>query len=112
MKRIVLTVCGFLALAIGAVGAVIPVLPTTSFVLLAAICFSVSNKRLSGWLKQSPLFGPYIENYRTKQGISLGLKIGSMAFLWAGLNFNGQNRDIVGIYPAGCCWGYGPFVED
>jgi len=85
VKNVVLTVVGFIFLGLGAVGIVIPVLPTTPFMLLAAGCFSASNKRVLGWLERNRFFGPYIENYRTKQGISLMHKAASLAFLWTGL---------------------------
>ena len=85
VKNIVLTILGFIFLGLGAVGIILPVLPTTPFVLLAAICFSAGNNRLAGWLRQNRIFGSYIENYRTKQGIELKLKVFSIIFLWVGL---------------------------
>ena len=85
MKNLVLTLLGFLLLGLGALGVVVPVLPTTPFVLLSAFCFSMGNKKAHAWLRRSRVFGPYIEHYRTKRGISLPLKVGSIAFLWAGL---------------------------
>ena len=85
LKNLILIILGFVFLALGAVGVALPVLPTTPFVLLAAVCFSASNKRIAAWLQRNRLFGPYIENYRTKQGIKLPLKIASIAFLWTGL---------------------------
>jgi len=88
LKKVLLTIAGFIALGLGAVGVALPVLPTTPFVLLAAICFSASNERAHAWLSRSRVFGPYIEHYRTKRGIKLPLKIGSIAFLWAGLGLS------------------------
>jgi hypothetical protein len=85
IKRIALMSLGFMLLALGAVGVVLPVLPTTPFVLAAAVCFSASNERIHGWLKRNRVFGPYIENYRTKQGIRMPLKLSSIAFVWLGL---------------------------
>jgi uncharacterized membrane protein YbaN (DUF454 family) len=85
VKTLILTALGFLFLGLGAVGAFVPVLPTTPFVLLAAGCFYSCNRRIHAWLKKNPFFGPYLENYRTRQGISLRLKITSIAMLWAGL---------------------------
>jgi len=64
---------------------VIPVLPTTPFVIASAFCFSAGNNKLAVWLKNNRVFGPYIENYRTKQGVDLKLKIASIIFLWVGL---------------------------
>jgi len=85
IKKIILIAAGFSCLILGAIGVFIPVLPTTPFVLLSAACFSASSRKLNDWLLKSRLFGPYIENYRTKQGVSARRKIASIAFLWAGL---------------------------
>ena len=85
IKKAILTVLGFLLIALGAVGVAIPVLPTTPFILLAALCFSISSRKLHDWLSQNRVFGQYIENYRTKQGISIWLKTASIVFLWTGL---------------------------
>jgi uncharacterized membrane protein YbaN (DUF454 family) len=85
VKNILFTILGCVFLAVGAVGVAVPVLPTTPFVLLAAFFFYSGNKKLHIWLKQNRVFGQYIENYQTKRGISLKLKISSIAFLWTGL---------------------------
>ena len=84
-KKLILLILGFFFLGLGAVGVVLPVMPTTPFVLLAAVCFSASNKRVAAWLQQNRIFGPFIENYRTKKGIGIPQKILSIAFLWTGL---------------------------
>jgi len=87
-KNVILTALGFILLAVGAVGVAIPVMPTTPFVLLAAICFSAGNKKLAAWLERNRIFGPYIENYRAGTGIDLRLKISSIAFVWIGLTIS------------------------
>jgi len=76
---------GFFALALGLVGIFLPLLPTTPLVLVAAFCFSRSSQRMEAWLLRSRIFGPFIENYRTKQGISITHKIGTLVLLWGGL---------------------------
>jgi len=85
IKKIFFGTVGFILLGLGAVGTAIPVLPTTPFVLAAAACFSISSEIMNTWLRHSRIFGPFIENYRTKQGISKWHKVGSIIFLWAGL---------------------------
>jgi len=85
MKKLLLIIAGFTCLFLGAVGVVMPLLPTTPLVLLAAICFSSVNERFYEILRRNRIFGPFIENYRTKQGISKRHKIGSIIFLWTGL---------------------------
>jgi len=97
-RDIILTVCGFILLGLGAVGIVLPVMPTTPFVLLAAICFSKSNKKFASWLKKNRFFGPYIENYHTKQGIKKSLKIVSISILWIGLLISMSILQTVLIY--------------
>jgi len=84
-KAWLLIASGFVCLTLGMVGVVLPLLPTTPLVLLAAVCFSAANKRLYEWLRRNRLFGPFIENYRTGQGISKFHKIASIVYLWVGL---------------------------
>jgi uncharacterized membrane protein YbaN (DUF454 family) len=83
MKRILLITCGALCLALGAVGIVIPVLPTTPFVLLAAGCFSASSPKAYQTLRRSRLFGPYIEHYKSGGGITRAAKARAIIVLWA-----------------------------
>lgn len=83
MRRIVLLTGGWLLLALGAVGVFVPVLPTTPFVLLASGCFSCASPRLYQVLARSRFFGPYIENYCTKQGVPRAAKIRGIIAVWA-----------------------------
>lgn len=81
-KQWVLKMAGFLCLGFGAVGILLPVLPTTPFVLLAAICFSFASPELSLWLEKNKYFGPYIDNYKNKTGVPMRQKVGGILFLW------------------------------
>ncbi len=54
---------GWLALAVGFVGIVVPLLPTTPFVLLAAYFFSKGSIRLHQWLREHPRFGRYVRDW-------------------------------------------------
>lgn len=69
-------------LAVGAVGVLVPILPTTPFVLLAASCFAASSPKAYTYLLRSRLFGPYVEHYRKHCGISTSAKIRGIAALW------------------------------
>lgn len=82
MKRMMLLVAGFALLALAAVGVLVPVLPTTPFVLLAAGCFSFASPRMYGLLLRSRIFGPYIENHRSGVGVPMVAKVRSLAMLW------------------------------
>lgn len=85
IKTLVLTIAGFSLLGLGIVGAALPVMPTTPFVLLSAICFTGSNQKFAAWLTKTKYFGSFIENYREKRGVPLKVKIAAIAFLWGGL---------------------------
>lgn len=76
---------GMTFLGIGAVGIVLPVLPTTPFVIVSALCFGKSSKRFERWLSHNRYFGSYIENYKTNKGVPLDVKLKSIGFLWVTL---------------------------
>jgi len=71
-SRLVRTLCmslGLAALALGAVGIVVPVLPTTPFILLAAACFARSSERFHGYLSKHRLAGPIIHEWQTHRAM-------------------------------------------
>ncbi len=78
----------FLALGIGFVvlgfvGAFLPVLPTTPFLIVAAGCFARSSPRLERRLLDHPRFGPLLRDWRTRGAIPVRAKLmalGGMAF--------------------------------
>ncbi len=72
---------GFTALALGLVGAVLPVWPTTPFVLLALGCFSATPALQSKILKIG-FFREYYESYTRKTGLRRRTVAGSLIFLW------------------------------
>ncbi len=75
MKRGFWLFVGFLSLFLGIVGVVLPVLPTTPFVILAAFAFGRSVPRLRIWLEESRTFGPMIANWQEHGAIATRYKI-------------------------------------
>lgn len=63
MGRIFWTGMGSAFLALGAIGVLLPLLPTTPFVLLAAFAFARGSPRLRHWLESHPRFGPPIQDW-------------------------------------------------
>ena len=68
--RIVWLSLGLCCVALGMVGAVLPLLPTVPFLLLAAYFFAQSSERLHNWLLGHAHFGPAIINWQEKGAIS------------------------------------------
>lgn len=78
MSRVFYFIAGLIALALGTLGALLPLLPTTPFVLLAAFCFAKSSRRLHGWLVTHAYFGPLIRNWRASGAIARSHKIAAV----------------------------------
>ena len=82
MKRIVYIISGLLSVGLGALGVVVPGLPTTPFLLLASWLFYRSSPRLQSWLLQSWL-GTYIRIYHRHGGMTAPQKAGAIGIMVA-----------------------------
>lgn len=75
MARAVYLVLGLLLTALGVVGAFLPLLPTTIFLILAAACFAKSSPRLEAWILNHKQFGPLVRDWRAHGAIPRRAKI-------------------------------------
>lgn len=75
LSRGLLTVLGLLSLALGIIGIILPLLPTTPFLLLSAACFARGSSRFYSRLMNNPLCGKYIRSWRDEKRIPLNAKI-------------------------------------
>jgi len=82
VRRVGYLVLGWLALVAGVIGVVVPVWPTTCFLLLAAWSFSRSSRRMYRWLHENRLFGEHLKIYRETGRISRGVRNVSLSALW------------------------------
>ena len=75
VARLAWLLVGFLSLSLGVIGIALPLLPTTPFILVAAIAFARSSNRLHDWLITHNIFGPLIDNWQRYGAISRRAKI-------------------------------------
>ena len=87
-EKLLLTIVGFLCLGIGLIGIIVPILPTTPFLLLAAGIFLRSSEKWYEWLMNHKALGSYIRNFQENKAIPLGAKIASITLLWGTIMFS------------------------
>lgn len=106
VKKLVLIVMGCIGLAIGAVGAVVPLLPSFPFLMLAAVCFAKSSKRLNDWFISTKLYKNNLETYVKGQGMTWKTKIRIMitVTLLMSIGFIMMDAVPVGRIVLACVW--------
>ena len=88
LLRVVLIIAGTLFVGLGDLGIILPVLPTTPFLLLAAACYARSSDKFYNWLLNNKWFGRYIKNYRDGKGIPIKTVVLSISLLWITIIFS------------------------
>jgi len=79
--KILLKIVGTIFVGLAILGIFLPLLPTTPFLILAAICYAKSSSKLYNWLLNNKYLGAYIRNYYEGKGIPLATKILTIIFL-------------------------------
>ena len=80
-RRVLYVALGLFFVAVGIIGVVLPLLPTTPFLLLASYFFVRSSRRLNEWLLRNRLFGPMIRDWQKYGGVRLKVKIVALTML-------------------------------
>ena len=75
VKRIAYIILGCLGVVLGAIGAVVPLIPAFPFLLLAAFCFARSSERLHNWFVNTKLYKKNLESYVQGRGMTWATKI-------------------------------------
>ena len=83
LSRAVYLALGGLFVGLGTLGAFLPILPTTPFLLLASACFLRSSPALNERLQRSRLFGPLLRDWNEHRGVRLHIKITAVVVLLA-----------------------------
>ena len=82
VMRKLLIVLGSVFVALGIIGIILPLVPTTPFLLLASICYAKSSEKYHNWLLNHRWFGEYIRNYEAGRGIPMRVKVSMLIVLW------------------------------
>ena len=82
VKRSLFVTLGTLFLVVGVIGIVVPILPTTPFLLLAAFFYERGSEKFHNWLLTNKILGAYIGSYSDDKGIPLKVKLFTIVLLW------------------------------
>lgn len=72
---------GWLAVAVGGIGVVVPGLPTTGFMIIAAACFARSSPRFEQWVLHLPVVGRSVADYRSGAGMPKRAKVAAVSMM-------------------------------
>ena len=92
--RILLITVGVIFTIIGFIGSVLPLLPTTPFLLVAAFCFAKSSDKFHDWLIETKIYKAYVEDFRQHRGYTLKNKFKLLISLYIVISFSYYMIDI------------------
>lgn len=108
MKKLLYLIFGCFGVGMGAVGAMIPVVPTFPFLMLAAFCFARSSEKLDRWFKNTKLYKANLEDFAAGRGMTRKAKIRIMVtvtlLMSIGLIVMGMSGILTGCILLGCVW--------
>lgn len=106
VKKIVYITLGCLGVGLGALGAVLPLLPSFPFLLLAAFCFGKSSERLHTWFISTKLYKDNLESYVQGKGMTKKTKIRIMVTvtLLMSIGFIMMHQILIGRIVLVCIW--------
>ncbi|HRP34585.1 MAG TPA: YbaN family protein [Gammaproteobacteria bacterium] len=85
--RLMLIAAGLICVGLGALGILLPGLPTTPFLLLAAYCFARSSEHFHNWLLNHRWFGSYVRNFESGRGMTRPAKATTLLVMWLSFGF-------------------------
>ena len=87
IKPILLTI-GSISLFFGIIGIILPVLPTTPFLLLSLACFTKSSDKLHSFILKNKYLAPYVTDYMNGDGIPKKTKKKVIILIWVSIGFS------------------------
>ncbi len=106
MKKIIYIIIGSIALALGTVGTVLPILPTVPFFMLAAFCFAKSSEKLHNWFTGTKLYQDNLADFVAGKGMTVKTKVRIMVTvtILMSIGFIMMHQVVVGRIVLGCVW--------
>lgn len=108
MKKVLYIVFGCIGVGLGAVGAVIPMLPAFPFLMLAAFCFARSSEKLDRWFRNTKLYKDNLADYAAGRGMTRKTKLRIMVtvtlLMGVGLLVMVMSGTVAGPIILGCVW--------
>ena len=106
LKKLLLVIIGCIGVGLGALGVVLPILPTVPFLLLAAFCFARSSERLNNWFIGTKLYKNNLESYVKGEGMTRKTKIKIMVTVTVlmTIGFIMMDQVLVGRIVLACVW--------
>lgn len=106
LKKMLYLLIGFLGVVLGAIGAVVPMLPAFPFLLMAAFGFGKSSERLERWFKGTRLYRENLEDFVSKRGMTRKAKIRIMltVTILMSIGFMMMHAVAVGRVVLVCVW--------
>ena len=80
IKKSIYIVIGLIAFGLGAIGVVLPILPTTPFLLLASFCFARGSEKFNLWFTNTKVYKKHLESFVKEKAMTLKQKICLLAF--------------------------------
>ena len=106
IKKILYMILGCVGVGLGAVRAVLPLLPAFPFLMLAAFCFARSSEKLNNWFIHTKLYKNNLESFVKGQGMTWRTKIKIMVTVTVlmSIGFIMMDQVPVGRIVLGCVW--------
>ena len=110
MKKILYIILGCVGVGMGAVGAVVPMLPAFPFLMLATFCFARSSEKLDCWFKNTKLYKDNLADFVAGKGMTKKAKIRIMVtvtlLMSVGFIMMGLKGIVTGCIVLGCVWAF------
>ena len=110
MKKLLYIILGCIGVGLGAVGAVVPMLPAFPFLMLAAFCFARSSEKLDRWFKGTKLYQDNLADYVAGKGMTVTIKVRIMItvtlLMSIGFIMMGLKGIVTGCVVLSCVWAF------